>query len=72
MESPDTLVRHPNAFLEYLEPLESVLSRFSFYFHRKKLKNTTNLELLHEFDEDGIDTRAGPLSKYVEFEKTKK
>ena len=38
MESPDTLVWHPNAFLECLKPLESASSRFYFYFHRKKLK----------------------------------
>ena len=57
LESPDTVVRHPNAFLEYLKPLESVLSRFYFYFHRKKLKNTTNIESLHKFNEDGISTR---------------
>ena len=44
LESPDTVVRHPNAFLEYLKPLESILSRFYFYFHRTKLKNTTNAE----------------------------
>ena len=44
MERPDTVVRHPNAFLEYLKPLESVLNRFYFYFHRTKLKNTTNAE----------------------------
>ena len=42
MGSPDTLVRHSNAFLEYLKPLESVLSKFEFNFHREKLKNTTN------------------------------
>ena len=44
LEDSDTVVRHPNAFLEYLKPLESVLSRFDFYFRRKKLKNTTNAE----------------------------
>ena len=44
LEDSDTVVRHQNAFLEYLKPLESVLSRFYFYFHRKKLKNTTNAE----------------------------
>ena len=59
LESPDTVVRHPNAFLEYLKPLESVLSRFYFYFHRKKLKNTTNIESLHKFNEDGISTLGG-------------
>ena len=61
LESPDTVVRHSNAFLEYLKPLESVLSRFYFYFHRKKLKNTTNIESLHKFNEDGISTCGGHI-----------
>ena len=56
MEDSDTVVRHQNAFLEYLKPLESVLSRFYFYFYRKKLKNTTNIEFFYKYHEDGIST----------------
>ena len=57
MENLDALVRHPNAFLEYLKPLESVLSKFELNFHRKKLKNTMTAKFLRKFDEDGIGTR---------------
>ena len=63
MERPDTVVRHPNAFLEFLKPLESILSRFYFHFHRKKPKNTTNIESLHKFNEDGIRTSGTRLAR---------
>ena len=45
-----------HAFLEYLKPLESVLSKFELNFHRKMLKNITNAKFLRKFDEDGIGT----------------
>ena len=56
VKDSDTIVRHQNAFLEYLKPLEWVLSKLYSYFHRKKLKNTTNIEFLYKFNEDGIST----------------